>query len=670
MYLVSVDFSKNSLLVEQLNIQSFYELPVFNQTLIEYQLKNFSEGFTEGFYLTNTDIKTDNKLYKSDSVDKEKLYKKLLTFDKKEYIVLFRNDVYFECDIYPYLNKASAEELVGLKSENDVCFAIICSVKILIKLLNMNIEIVDIFKNWEKYLSLSVVCDGYTVQLNTVKQYKRVLFNILNGKTIYKPPYIAEGVFTNGNVPKGDFSIIPPVYFGNNVQIESGTTVGANTVIYDNTLVSRESIIKNSILFKNTYVSSNCYVDGVVCCENSSVKRNSAIFPGSVIGENSLVGEDMLVSNNSIIKKNVNYDKYIKSPFTNKIQNFLENKFRGLSPEKAALLGSSVAMALNKPKILIASDGTTNSLAIKLALISGLMSAGAQCFDIGSTFKSMMFFSSLFCECTHSIFVSGNNAGTDIEIYDEKNELLSKADCYNIFAYCNEGKFEFVNSDECKSVRQIKGLRKMYIREITSLFDKSITFDPIVNCNNPLLSKIIEDVFNKMANCSDSKHKLIVNMNDSGTNVTIKFNNKTYSDKLLKKLIFFYIKSARNSGGYDYGILEKLWKYDSVVLLFLVLAVSIKEKESIENLISALPDFYISIKSFDKHENSGVIARKIGELDEFYYKDNSYNFQLNKTFIKVTDNPDSKKRKVICASEKLEVSRELCNFLTEYLSDT
>ena len=669
MYLVFVNFSENnSLLTEQLNVRSFYDLNVLNKSLIEVQLTNFANSKIQRVFLLDSEKTIDFPIFNIESVVATDFLKRLFEFNITDKVLLVRNDVYFESDISEYEKYHQGNDLLAFTDSEGFCYGILSSVGSLRRLYNKNTSLEDLFTDSQKLSDAQITASGYTKSLKTVKDYKNLLFDILNGKTNFKPPYIAEGIFTEGSVPANDFSIIPPVYLGESVQVESGSVIGPNTVILNNTLISFDTSIKNSILLEDVYVSSHCYIDGAICCKNSSIKRNSAVFGGSVIGENSLVGEDMLVENDSVINKNVKFDRLIKSPFTERINNTFHNEFHALSPGKAALLGSAMGNVFKKPKVLIASDDSPNSSAIKLALLSGLIVSGAECFDIGVSFKSYIFFGLSYCECDYSIFISGKNGGIDVEIFNSENIPISKTDCCNLFDFCNKGEFSFAEQKTCKPVRQIHGLRRMYIREITSAFTDEIENFPVFDCANDLISKILEEIKAKTAGLNNKKEILYVNINDSGTKASITFNRKTYSEKTLRKLVHFYFKKAQNNEENINNYYKKIWKNDSIFLVFSIIYIIEKSKKDISDLVKDLPDFFIETKTNKNNLKTGEFAKRFSDFNNPFYKNNGYNIVLKDALVRVVKPADTNKMKIFCASSDISFSKEICDFISALLN--
>lgn len=669
MYLVFVDFSKNNLLTEQLCIKSFYELPIMNSTLSDINLNTFCDYDIVAAYLTNCDDLKVNPLFKVECIKESELYITLSSLKIEDKVLVFRNDIYLE--LLPETQKIlkSAKGIVCLTNEDCACLGMILTVGDLLNLFTRTADCREIFINAKKIADSFANVGGYNKKLETVNDYKTLLSDILNKKTVFRPPHIAEGVYTEGNVPKGDFSINPPVFLGANVQIESGSSIGPDTVIYNNCLVSQDSVIKNSVLSENVYISSNCFVNGSICCNNSSVKRNSAVFPGSVIGANALIGEDAVLENNSVVLENIKYDKFLKSPFNHKMISFYRHNFQGLSPDKAALLGSAIANIYNKPDVLVATDGSNNANSIKLAFMSGLMCSGAKCFDIGATFKSHIFFCSLFCESNYAVFISGINNGTNIEVYNDKNVPLNSTGCHNLLSYCIKGEFKFTTDTQCKAVRQLKGLKRVYIREIVSLFGNELCFMPSINCKNFNLNKTLEEILKRIAKNSNKTSEISVNFNESGTKVYLKYKDVVYREKDLKRLVFFCEKSRFDSGFLKCDIYNKLWKYDCVFLVICVLDIITRMGKSIKEVMDNLPNFYINSQQIPNKMNNGELAKRISHFDDAFYTQNSYNIPLDDCYVKIVDKSDSGSIKILTASQNLSVAEEIGALFVDLLSE-
>lgn len=667
MYIFSVDFSKNNLMAEQLDISSLYNLPVMNKLLIEQQLINFADLSIKKAYLLDAERDLKFSLFDAIAIKEKELFKELAKIDNDEIFLAFRNDIYFEVNDLD-VKITDNFDLFLLKDKNGLFFCALGKVGYLKRLHNQSISFYDFFKSAKNNIDFrSKMYDGYAKQLNSIKNYKSLLSDILNGKTCFKPPFIAEGIFTDGNVPEGDYSIIPPVYIGESVQIEGGSVIGPDTVIYNNTLVAENTTIKHSVLFENVYVSSNCFVYGSVCCDNASIKRNSAVFSGSVIGADALIGEEITVENDSIINRNVRLDKFSFLPLKKQKMYASGNKIQGLMPDKASLLGSAFANVFKNPKVIIGCDGTAASLSLKLAFISGLIAAGSESLDIGIAFKSRLFFSSSFCDCDYSVFISYNSGVTELEFFDSENNNLSKTECCNLFDLFNKGEIVYKRGDEYKNVRQIKGLGRMYVREITAFSATELPCISKVICNNPMLLKTLNEIFGKCTSEVGNTDNLILYMNEGGTNANIRFKDKIYTGKTLKKLVYFYSGEVQNINFFESELYKKNWRCDSVFLVIAVLNIIKFTGKELDALTEGLPRFFIKSDDINLRCSDSAIADRLSSEFRVNHTNNSFKIKCNKGFVKLINNSREGKVKIFAASECMSISEELCGFFTELL---
>lgn len=668
MYLFSVDFSENNLLTEQTNINSLYNMPVMNKLLIEHQLINCADLPVEKAFLINCQSNFDFSIFDVVSINENELFKTLAMIDDSKQFFAFRNDVYFEADDFN-LDFLEKDSIVVFESENGVSFCVSGTIGQLKRLYNRNIFFCDLFRFPEKFTYIyKDVRNSYVNHLKSIKNYKTLLNDILNGKTFFKPPYIAEGIFTDCEVPEGDFSIIPPVYIGNSVQIEGGSVIGPETVVYNNSLIAENTTIKNSVIFENVYVSSNCFIDGAVCCDNSSIKRNSAVFSGSVIGADALIGEDMTLENGSVINKNVRYDKFDFFRFKKSERYSFRNIFQGLPPDKAVVLGSAFAVVFKNPKVIIGSDGSMNSLSLKLAFISSLIASGNDCLDVGVTFKSHIFFSSEFCDCDYSVFFSGLGGGTDIEIFDRKKQKLTATQCCNLIDFFNNEEIVYNKSEKTGNIRQIKGLRRMYIREIAAFSEVDLPNISEVVCRNNMLLQTLEEIFKVCTTKEDEEKSLVLYMNESGTNVNIKFKGHIYQQKNLKKLVSFFMRKEVPVKIFESDLYKSLWRCDSVFLVIAVLNIIKKTGIGLDVLIDELPRFFVKSKNLAFNQGNNEIAEKLSKKYRINHKNCSFKIKCNEGYVKLINNQNNREIKILTASENLATAEELCDLFIGLLS--
>ncbi len=638
MIAICVENREKSFIADYMIEGNYYSLPVFNKNLIELQLENFINfDFKKIIYLCENYDNTFSKFCKIGIfdiffMDKEELLLYLLSQSKTEKAVVFKSDVYFEINKLPDVSEVeNTNERIAFGTDEQACFCFITGVESIINKTATLKKPVDIFSgvSADKYLKTS-----YSKTLNTHIAYKELVFDVLKSRTLFKPPLVAEGIFAQGKLPQGDFTIIPPVYFGEGVQIESGTIIGPDVVLYDNVLVAGNTCIRKTVLFNDVYVSSGCFIDGGVCLCNATVKRNGAVFKNSLLGENAVVGEDVMVECSSQIKPDVKIEKYYKLPFYEGYE-FLGLK--NLSPERAALLGGALGAVYGSPSIGLASDGSPNALAVKLALISGLMSTGADCTDFGVSYNSRIFYSAEFCGLKYSVFISGGKQGTGVKIYENMNPALTKADVFNLFSVIKSKKIKYCSYEACRPVHQIKGLSKMYQREICGMFNEPLRVKPVFRTDEKFINKATDDIVEKIGVNEDYSYEIAFNINSTGTKASARVGSDSIPYKKLLMLAYF---CSQGDSINERGALKNLWRYDGVFLAFYILSIVEKSRLSLLELADNLPSFFVLRKEVLKNITGGELARKFTDFQEVVFKKNSLIIRDNgsKAALKFSDN--------------------------------
>ena len=161
MNLVCLDFSENNLLAEQMNINSLFDLSVMNHTLFELQLKSISDLNSDTVYVLAQFNKIHNTIFKVECVDNNSILKALLELNKAQSVLLFRNDVYFENDFLQYEKLIVEDEILAFNNDIGECYAVITSVKRLIKFLNKNISLSHLITEAEKFADVFISPEGY-----------------------------------------------------------------------------------------------------------------------------------------------------------------------------------------------------------------------------------------------------------------------------------------------------------------------------------------------------------------------------------------------------------------------------------------------------------------------------------------------------------------------------
>ena len=175
-------------------------------------------------------------------------------------------------------------------------------------------------------------------------------------------------------------------------------------------------------------------------------------------------------------------------------------------------------------------------------------------------------------------------------------------------------------------------------------------------------------VFKRCVGKDKYEKKFIVYINESGTNVSIEFKDYMYTQKTLKKIVFFFLKNENNTKFFESDLSRILWRYDSIFLLVSILNIINHTGKDIDVLVSELPRFHIKSKSINLKYKDSEIAEKIGTDFKFILENDAFNIKCDKGFVKVINDKEKERVSIVTSSKNMAVSEELCDIFCRLLS--
>ncbi len=635
---------------------SLLKLSVFSENLFSVLLRSISRISPEKIFVFS---KSDIKNVLPEGID--------LIDNENELVNLFLSNpegcsVVFSSSHFVDITEEFVESFIKTNEEYNVLSEgkeLICSVlknKNATRFLSENSAEI---KNINVSDAREIIYKGYSKNVGKPLCYKAFLSDILHQKTSVILPEIAQGVYAEDKIPEGNFVIIPPVYFDVRVQVEDGAVIGPGTVLMRDTLVSKKSDIRNSILLGGVYISSDSFVDNSLLCENVSVRRKSVVMSDSVLGYNSTIGEETVIENNSVILPGTKVDD-VKKHYVNfkKETNESPAGFYGYSPEKAALLGAAVGKVFNRPRVAVASDGELNSTALKLSLLGGLITTGAACYDFGNTFLTSLHYYMEFCELECAVFVSGNRCGTVITVFTKKSYSLTSSQYYNIKALMLSGKIDRCSFNDCKNIRQIHGMSRMYIQNLIKNFNAPLDFMPIFKCKNKRIQSIVEIASSKIG-YSAGKKRIVFNINSDGTKVSAEYGNVICSYSKIREIVDFY-RNERSAAA--------LWDFDAVILSFELLSVLKNNNIDLKQALQSLPHFYIAEDALEYSDSVCSLINKIGNTGTVEYKSGEIHIKNGENNILINKSDD--KLRIVAKALSNETAKEMVGDILKIISLT
>lgn len=649
---------------ELFGVGSVMELPLFSEAYGERFFKNLSLFSPDKviIYSQNTEfVEIEYADFNTEKVSEASGLERLLVNSSDNDFLLAFSDMYFEAD--DNMQSAVNEKKHSFFMNGNTVISAFLDKESMIGLL----PVIFGDRSGDYYNSFpKTEFKGYFKSVDKPRGYKELVCDILDGKSCIRLPQLAQGVFATSKIPQGDFVIIPPVYFSENVQIESGCVIGPRTVVTADSLIAKNTHIRNSVVGEGSYVSSNCFIDGALLSENVTVRRNSTVFADTVLGKGCTVGEDCVIENGSYIKPYARIDE-LKKKYINfkKETNESPAGFYGYLPEKAALLGGAVGNTFGSSKLAFASDGEPNSTSLKLALLSGAMTTGTQCYDFGNTFMSSLHYFMSFCQLERAVFVSGNKNGTVITVFSKNTVSLSNSQYYSIKNIVTSGEIERCKAGECKPVRQIHGMQRMYIQNLIKNFSEPIDFLIVFNSENKYIESVAELAAAKIrGEGAVVSNRLSFNVNREGTRLTAESNGIKYNhDKLKEICSFFYEKNSIESDKNN----DDLWEFDSLVLAFKIVEILYKNKISLKEAADLLPDFYVAENELSESVSFVKLVSELSEKGDLHYKEGNLTVESDGAEVSVARG-DNGKLKLSVRSASQEFAKELSGDLLRVIS--
>ncbi|MBC8059865.1 MAG: nucleotidyltransferase [Clostridiaceae bacterium] len=364
------------------------------------------------------------------------------------------------------------------------------------------------------------VTEDYWCDIGNIEQYRRCNLDILKGlvKVEITGNNIRKGIFIGENCEIDDsVSLIPPIYIGSNCKIYGNVNIGPFSIIGKNNIISSGSSIIRSIFFDNCYAGNNVEVKGAVICNKVQLESRVSVFEEATIGDDTLVGEraiikpgvsiwpNKIVEASTIVKANVIWGgKFSKALFG---KNGISGEVNiDITPEFVSKLGSSYGSLLKSgSKVAISCSDNGAAQMFKYSLATGLLSMGAEVYDLKRMTTSMTRQASIFFGVQGAIHVV-----IDKDEPQRVNILFMDKNGLNIHttmerkiehSFIRED-FRRVKTDTIKSITHLSDCLDYYIRQIVNQLDinniKLSKLKIVLSARNTLLISVIEKMLSEI----------------------------------------------------------------------------------------------------------------------------------------------------------------------------
>jgi mannose-1-phosphate guanylyltransferase/phosphomannomutase len=250
----------------------------------------------------------------------------------------------------------------------------------------------------EKMKLCGYIASGYWRDVGNLNEYQEAAMDCIAGAVKLELDGERRGraiVGINSDVPEAIVSSSSAM-IGNNCRIAQSARI-INSIIGDNVTIHDGAIIQNTVVW------DNCTIEEIVQIANSVVGYDTVIHAGVTVADNVFISDGCDIGQGAVLKSNIKIwpgkiiedgamvlksmvweDKWLRELFTDARITGMTNV--EINPEFGARLGAALGASIGKGRNILASrDSDTASRMIKRAIISGLMSSGANVLDMQTT---------------------------------------------------------------------------------------------------------------------------------------------------------------------------------------------------------------------------------------------------------------------------------------------
>lgn len=545
--------------------------------------------------------------------------------------------------------------------------------------------------------------DAYWCDIADIKSLRMCIRDMLSHKIKISLPESKNGIFSEGKLPDGDYTIVPPVYIGRNVNIGDNCIIGPFTVLANGVSVSENTRIKKSVVGRNTNIGSNCDLIGTITGDNSTIKSNSVCLEGSCIGDGCVINSGSTINNNVNVwpSKNIPYRSVVMADLRDGQNEYdlLDGDgisgvtFSELTCERCCRIGEAVASSSCGGKVGIGYDGTKASKALAMAVLSGLISGGSMISDFGVCFASQMGFFVSFRSLDCGIYISATPKKTQINLFGAYGLPLGRKYEREIESRYKRSDFRRCSGMECNDVRDMSSVADVYDGKLLTLAGESLSgIKASVTSPNSMIrhsaekclyllgateSKLPEfsvDYTGKIATAKDENGSFVsneqllliaaVNELEKGRNICVPFTAPVCIDDIAqvnKATVYRIGHSPMTETGENEAITSRrcLWAFDGLCLVFRVLGIMRKENKSLSELADSLPTLNIVsrtvIASVPHYRIAYLIGADVGKDSRGIRKTDE------KGSVTVTETGAGRLLRIVAEAHSMEAAKEICD---------
>lgn len=559
--------------------------------------------------------------------------------------------------------------------------------------------------------------NDYWCDIGDLRSFLNCQKDILNKKVNCSllNKFNSDGNIFKSSKPNGIYKIVPPVYIGENVKIETGAIIGPHSVLEDNCIIGENSKIKGSNIQERVLIDDRSSLIDSIVCSGATVKKDCHLFEGSTIGFNSVIGNSVtvypniriwpqkFVDDNIIITDNIKYSS-AKREYIDE-DGIIGEAGTELTPEFLAKVGSALGSITCDSAIAVGSNNTPFAINLKNALISGIQSTGTQVWNFGNNFESLFLYGMTFCNLKLGVFINGEKTGT-IKIFSEGGLPATRYIERALEATIANGEYNRCRWNDFLPQIDMSGIKGLYENSLKAQAQFGLKdIKAVIKSNNSLIESTMNKILYSLG--ATLSKDIVININKSGTKLTIE-NNSLNHHSLSHWQIFCVCCLEEFEKGYNISIpidapqiinkmaenynskvlryfkcpadksdetartmaKKQAWVRDALMLSIKFLSFLKNSQKSINQIEDIIPKFEISLKTIPCGKNITTILRTISPDNNPTYNTSEgilINYKNGNALIKPLKKGNG--LTILAEASKAEFANEICNHFSKIIEN-
>jgi mannose-1-phosphate guanylyltransferase/phosphomannomutase len=364
------------------------------------------------------------------------------------------------------------------------------------------------------------ITDEYWCDIGNVQTYLQAHYDMLSGRvkfplTVKK---IDENIWVGEKVDIDPTARLEgPCYIGDYTQLREGAHIGAYTVIGNHNYIGPHTSIKRSVLWDRNKLGRCVEIRGAAICSGTDLRERVSVYEGAVVGDGCMlkarvcvkpdvkIWPGKVIEHGACVQYNVLWGTRINRTIFGK--NGVTGRLNAdVDPRFIVRLGCAFGAGLKPNKrIGVSCDEKNGSAMLKYGMVSGLLSAGVQVFDLGQLTTPILryvvpyigldggvhiFADGEIEQTVHIHFVNGDG-GNISPSFERQIENL----------YMRE-EFQNVSHDNIAGVHHLFSLPLFYTKSIIKSTDvKAIRdngFNVLVSTKGKVVSSVIRSMLSEL----------------------------------------------------------------------------------------------------------------------------------------------------------------------------